>query len=311
MKRSLILLVTLGLIAGLIYTVGCTDEDEIIDTVDVIDPDDSTFIESIFGLRTFANAFQSIPGSLALLDSIPGAPKGLVKGAFDVVPQANDSIIITSAGYIGYSDGWHTFAFEATVINLDNDDTTDIIGHDSLKVWYNGAPVQYISSPLDLDTLEERAHASWSQRHKVNSGKVHHNIVVSLIRSGADTTMTIRGSSNDSLFQEGIISDDDCSVAATLNQVIDSLQFVVNVNDSCPTSGNITLLSSLDVFCVSDSGAGSDTLDINSDWTVTATANGDGTITIIIAGPIFSWTVTESCDDSRGAFRSSWGLPRE
>lgn len=182
------------MIAGMIYIVGCTDEDDIIDEVNVIDPDDSTFIESIFGMRTLGNAFQSIPISLSLLDSIPGAPKGMAKQAFEAVPQANDSIIITSAGYTGYSNGWHVFNFEATVFNLDNGDITDIVGHDSLKVWYDGAPVQYISNPTELDTLEERAHASWTQRNNVSSGKVHHNIVASVIRAVNDTTLTIRGS---------------------------------------------------------------------------------------------------------------------
>lgn len=310
MKRILILLVTLGLIAGLLYIAGCTDEDDIIDDVNVIDPADSTFIQNIFGLRTLGNAFQSIPISLALLDSIPDSSKGMGKQAFDVLPQANDSIVITSAGYTGYSNGWHVFNFEATVFNLDNGDITDIIGHDSLKVWHNGAPVQYISSPSQLDTLEERAHASWTQRNNVSSGKVHHNIVASVIRAVNDTTLTIRGFSHDTLSQDGIISDNDCLLEVTLNENIDSLQFVVNVNDSCPTSGNITLLSSLDVFCVSDSGLGSDTLSINSDWTITATANGDGTITITFAGPIFSWSVTESCEGI-GAFRSGWGLRRD
>jgi hypothetical protein len=269
MKRMFLLSLAAVFGLALILSSGCDENqnDTGLESQTVNDVDTS-FMNSFFGEdEIFSPADQSAELSLALIGHQFGISPSSKKGTSGIhALQGEDvEITITAVNNYTYSNGWHIWSFEATVVNLVELDTSDVSGIDSVQILENGVPIQLPTDSTALDGLKARAHVNWTQRQTTNQGFSHHRVDFDLDTVGADTIVTINGSVDDTLNVNETGEMGMCQIDVTIDQTITDLQFFTdstNAND-CPLGGQINSTTTLDVLCVNDMGSGMDTLQIN------------------------------------------------
>lgn len=315
MKR-LMLLLFIGLLAlSAAFMTGCEEDSAVTDDGDqtILTPEDSSMVEDMLTGDMFSS-LNALNLSWELLDSIPGDGAPKFAGSSLALEGGDEDIIITDAGYEGYSDGWHIFDFAAIAVEAyvhDNGvqyyDTVFISGWDSIQVISDGGPIQYLSEQTVIEGLNERVHVNFEDNHDDFSGAINHIIEVDMTYGDVDTILTLNGITDD-LLHSGENSDwGACDITMTMEQTITNLVFNVNGDGGCPESGTITSLSTIDAFCTGLDAHAGDTLDVNSSWTVTATFNeGAGTVTVTFTSGGVSWTVTESCEEGGAQASAGW-----
>lgn len=300
MKRSTIVLLVMVVIAGLMFVWGCSDDDD--DAIGPIlanpDPADSTFMTDLFDDGVFMTALHSLEVSLALLESLPGAP--VVKGMDGVkaLGAAQEDIVITAIIDYEYTNGWHIFDFEAMVVDEFESDTTDVVGIDSIRLVMDGSPVQYPGNLDSLDGLSEHAHVTWAMRDVVDpdSGFINHLVDLEQLVALTDTILKLDGSVRDTMRVREDVETATCEIDMTLSETITNLQIDVNAPEGdCPETGTINVTATLDIECQGDQGSQFDSLSISGTWTVNATVNPNNTVTISFSDGLVAWTVTETC----------------
>ena len=219
MKRFLVL--TLAFAIGLTLTLmmGCSDDDAAVNPDQTTpEPQDSAFLNEFIGDEMLSRAFQSIPLSLELLKASPSATSKAVPTALESLGDDDEEIIIESILSYTYTDGWHIFDFEATVVDLVSLDTVDVAGTDSVQILENGTPVREPVDSNAIDGLRARAHIDWDLRGESNQGNLNHRIDVILDPGLIDTIVTIDGSVHDTIDIAGTDDDGRCEVFAALDQ---------------------------------------------------------------------------------------------
>lgn len=308
MRRSLILTVLLLGGWALVLVGGCSDDDEGTNSVQpTVTEDDSAFVSEFFDPEMFMDVGNSIPISIALLDSIPGGASTPKSTSPWQALQGDDDPIVTAVIHYEYSEGWHIFDFEAVIVDLEVNDTVFILGLDSVQVLYEGTPLQFPNSQSEIDQLKERAHADWHSNTFAENGVVHHALDIALTFPGEDTVVTIGGSAHDTTHIGGGFGNTICEIDISLDQDVSDLQLSTGMQDGdCPLDGDLDMIASLDVFCMGEGTQAADTLDINSTWHLVMVVNENNTITISFSAGDFSWTTTQSCDGSQAAKPYAW-----
>lgn len=314
MKRLMLLLFTGLLVLFAAFMLGCDEDSAVIDDGDqtILTPEDSSMVEDMLTGDLFSS-LNALNLSWELLDSIPGDGAPKFAGSSFALEGGDEDIIITAAGYEGYSNGWHIFHFSAKAVedyiydSVHYYDTVFISGVDSIQVIADGGPIQYLGEQTVIEGLNERVHVNFEDNHDDFSGAINHIIEVDMTYGDVDTILTLNGTTDDQL-HSGENSDwGACDITMTMEQTITNLVFNVNGDDGCPESGTITSLSTIDAFCTGLGAHAGDTLDVNSSWTVTATFNeGDGTVTVTFTSGGVSWTVTESCEGGDSQASAGW-----
>ena len=305
-RRVIVLVAVFALGMTFSFFSGCSDDNGT--NSNGIDPQDSAFVGEFFSGDIFLRSLQSIPVSLELLGTVDGAAK--------IAPSAlaslsdDEEIIINSIIEYSYTNGWHIFDFSAMIIDLDEHDTVDIAGIDSVQILENGEPVRVPVDSNNIDGLKARAYIDWELRGESNRGDVNHRIDVGLDPGVLDTIVTVDGSVHDTM---EVVEDDfdgTCSIFAALDQTVTNLQIRTPSNDDCPLDGQVASTATLDVLCIGNQGAGYDTLQVTGAWTVTATVNDNNTVTITYSDGTVSWTVTEPCGQSATMKPRGWAAIR-
>ncbi len=294
MKRLFLMVSPVVTVVALAWFAGCSDNS----TESIVAPEsqhssDSTFITSLFGDDDlFGTAFESYSVSFALLDSIPGGSAPKRSGAIKALDDG-DEVTITAIASYNYSNGWHIFTFEGTVVNVTTHDTVDISGIDSVKVIEDGLPVQFPNETTVIDELHARTHVDMDDRAGTAHGDLHHAVEFSISNVGDDTILTIDGSAHDSLSGSDGDAGDTCELVLTIDQTITNLQIAAESQDGdCPLTGYVAATVSMDINCTSGSQT---TLSISGTWSITATVNGDNTVTITYTDGTTTWATTEPC----------------
>ncbi len=309
MKRFIFLTLAFSICFGLIWISGCSDDKSAgVDPAAGPEPVDSNFMNDIFGEELLMNSIHSIEVSLALLDSIPGATVKENGGLSLSVMEGEQEIIITAIGSYSYENGWHVFQFDAIVVDLEFNDTTAVSGLDSVRVSFEGSPLQFPNSQSEMDELLARAHARWnSLPDSLNNAAIHHRLDVSLdFLNNNDTLINLAGTVSDTISIQDSLEQSFCQLELTLNQTMTNFQFYPSSSDTvCPESGSTTATVTLNVACT---GGAFDTLNVDGTWTISATINDDNSVTITFTNGIVSWTVTEPCGGGVAAKRGWFGV---
>ncbi|MDH3892499.1 MAG: hypothetical protein OEV49_15650 [candidate division Zixibacteria bacterium] len=316
MKRLMFLLLTGLLAICTAFMLGCEEDAAITDdggNHTILTPEDSSMVEDMLTEDMLSTPLDALGVSWELVDHIPGAQGAKFSGTSLALGTDEEEMIITDAGYEGYSDGWHIFHFAAVAVDqysyggVDYYDTVFIGGWDSIQVIADGVPIQYPNDQTVVEGLNERAHVNWEDNDDEHTGSLNHIIEADMSYVEGDTILTLNGSTDDQIYSGENREWGVCDITMTLDQTITNLVFNVNVEGDCPESGTISSISSIDAFCTGlDANAG-DTLDVNSSWTVTATINeGEGTVTVTFTSGAISWTVTEPCDEGGAQATSGW-----
>lgn len=308
MKRLLLLALLAGLGISLTFISGCDGgKDDKSTGPGTGNPIDSTYVTGLFGGDDlFGTPYESYVLSFALLDSIPGGATPKSTGGFKGLQDGDEEVAITAVGSYSYSNGWHIFQFEATVIDLVTYDTIDVVGIDSVQVLEDGQPVQYPTLWTQMDGLKARTHADLDDRSGYSHGDMHHLVDFSIDTVAGETVITIDGTVHDTLSASGGDDVSWCDIDLTLDQAVINLQvYADNQEGDCPLSGYVTAAVSLEVLCVGEGQGSLDSLSISGTWTITATVNDNNTVTITYSDGTTVWTITESCDGSGSVERSS------
>ncbi|MEE8575839.1 MAG: hypothetical protein V3T31_01165 [candidate division Zixibacteria bacterium] len=255
--------------------------------------DDSVFVSEILDDGAFEPVLNTQELSYALITSYFSDPP--TKGGEGAKYGENITVYI---GTYEYTNGWHVFTFEATVAELS--DTLDLAGTDSVKVMIDEVPVEVPGADFEPEAISCRSHYELTDRAQTISASIHHSLDAETIISGSDTLLQMDATTDDSftLIEEGI--GGTCTTELGSDVTIIALVFDPNDEGACPTSGSMTMASTVSVSCT---GEGNE-LNVDGSWTVSLTANGDGTVTISYSNGWALWTVTEYC----GAVQqgSSW-----
>lgn len=315
MTRLMLLLLTGLLALCAVFMLGCEEDSAVVDDNDqiILTPEDSSMVEDMLSGDMFSS-LNALGLSWELVDHIPGDGAPKLAGSSLALAGENEEMIITDAGYEGYSNGWHIFHFAAIAVEAyvhDNGvqyyDTVFISGWDSIQIIVGGVPIQYLNDQTVIDGLNERAHVNWEDNGRDNYGSINHIIEADMDYVEGDTILTLNGSTDDSLSSSESRDWGACDISMSMEQTITDLVFNVNGVDDCPESGTITSISTIDAFCTGLDAHAGDTLDVNSSWTVTATFNeGDGTVTVTFTSGGVSWTVTESCEGGDSQASAGW-----
>jgi len=282
---------------ALVLVIGCDEDDSGTNNIGTRDPIDSTFVTEWFEDDLTDFGFASIDISQELIQHIPGNPVGKEQLGAVALDDPETEVTINLVGDYSYSNGWHIFDFEATLVDHDSDDTVDIDGVDSVQVLTSGTPVQSPDETTPIDGLKARAVVDFDVRNDDGQGSIHHRIDLDVdTDGGADTTLIINGSTNDALSGSETTSLGECDASVTEAATITNLRIDADAEDGdCPEAGTIVVVATVDVQCVG-SGDPPETLDIDGTWTTTAVVNGNNTVTITWTNGIVSWTHTEDCD---------------
>lgn len=314
MKRLTAILFTGLLALSAAFMLGCEEDSAVTDDggQNTLTPEDSSMVEDMLTGDMFSS-LNALGLSWELLDSIPGDAAPKFAGSSLALEGGDEDIIITNAGYEGYSNGWHIFDFAAIAVEdyiyeeVHYYDTVFISGWDSIQVIADGVPIQHLNDQTVIEGIKERAHVSFVDNHHELYGSINHIIEADMDYVEGDTILTLNGSTDDSLDNSENRDWGACDITMTMDQTITDLVFNVNGVDDCPESGTITSNATIVAFCTGLGDHAGDTLDVNSSWTVTATFNeGDGTVTVTFTSGGVSWTVTESCEEGGAQASAGW-----
>ncbi len=314
MKKLIILSLAVFMAFAAAFMFGCEEDSKVTgNNQSTLNEEDSSFVQQMLTEDILSTPMSGITLSWKLMDSIPGAaaPKfsetSLALGADDEV------IVIDSAGYVGYSEGWHIFNFYAKATEhyfegqTEYFDTVLVNGWDSIKIISGGLPVQYPTDQTVIEYLYERAHVNWELNRDSIYGMTHQDIGMGLEYVGADTILTVNGDTQDTLHSGENREWNACDVSVSQNLTVTDVVFSTNSNTGCPESGTITSTSTIAATCTGMGSNADATLNINSSWTVTATVNeGQGTVTFTFTSGAVSWTATEPCSDGGTMAASGW-----
>jgi hypothetical protein len=261
---------------------------------------DTLFVENVLGdggLEQFLDGFDI---GLALMEeqgligpsSSPGKSR-LGESAL------SDSVIVNVINSYSYTNGWHIFNFSAETINYD--DTASIAGVDSIRCMLGGSAQQFIEDPLDMDSINHRAHVevAASSSEGLVEATMDHRVTASITAGETDTTVSFLGTIGASASAVGATGNQGfCEVSLSLDQVINNVVLEPNAESDCPLSGQVVSDFSMHLGCSSNDGLNN--FVINGDWTVTATVNNNNTLTISYANDAgtASWTRTYACDQA-------------
>ncbi|MDX9856564.1 MAG: hypothetical protein RBT76_02115 [candidate division Zixibacteria bacterium] len=305
MKR-LSLAATIVLASMLAAVIGCSDDDEN-PTGSHLQVGDTTtatfrFIDSTLAGEDVLEDFElSVNLFEALTAALPGGsarvnhPRAMLTAGLD----AEDSVDVSSIIDWSWTAGnWLVIEFEATVVSVDGSDTSEVMvaGIDSIQFLLDGVVLDSAGAwEGDFDGLRTNVHAAADGFDGENSvtGAVHRRLEILGGHNNNDSLGIVNATARDTVTFD--LSDDSgsCLIELVNHPTIDDI--VLNlVSEECPESGSVARTVSIDLSCQSNDGLNQ--LDIEGTWTVTATVNGDGTITVTYSDGTTAWTVTRPCE---------------
>jgi hypothetical protein len=305
MKKLLLTLLAMTLIAGMVFILGCSDDDEDKGTGPVAgDTADVEFqvMSELLGDGILDHDGNILFLSIWLMDIIPGKSDGY--NPFKPLAPAQD--LDSLSWTYNSSNFWHIFSVTAVFIDSHGEgmgvDTLTYIGIDSIRFVGPLGPMLYPDTTVT--TIDIRAH--FDVEISSENASVTISTDASFDLTEADMGIYVNGTSSDS--GSIYISDEEinCEVDYTTNQTVTDLylDYYAIMGEGCPLGGTISVVASVDIGCVSDTMS----VDITGTWWLTFTFN-DGMITATYTNGQIIWTVTEPCYDG-GAKKSIWGISR-
>lgn len=291
MKKIILTLLAISLIAGLVFIVGCSDDDEEKITGPTPgDPNDPEF-QMVSGLigEGFVEHDQTILElSLMLMQMIPAPVKHGGENAFK---SAGIAQVVDSLDYsYSYSEFWHIFTVYARLIDAQAEFTDTLIytGIDSMKFSNAAGPV---ADPNLATAMSIRAH--FDAEIVAVDGVV-------LVSSDASFDITvvfmegllINGTSADAVDAYFQNADTTCEVSMTSTQIATGIAMPYAPETDCPAAGTINVAATLDISCMADTAQ---FVDVSGAWTVGFIFDG-ATMTINYSNGSNYWTVTEECE---------------
>lgn len=259
------------------------------------DPNDSEFLAAQDQLNTMALEFGAVDWLDAVWDSIPGfAPSSVTDNFGDRHNrgQVGDTILTFS---LTVDDVSWWMIVNASV--TDGVDTATLV--DSVRLLQGGVPIspEFADS---ADAMQLRAHASI-----VSSGldgfdgylASHAAMDISLLGDGGEfgpDTLLINASSVDSLIGSFSDQSGSCDISMVSSKTATNIVDIDAPEYECPIDGEISMVATMDMSCTD----GQNTFDVNADWTVLVSYNGDQTADVVYENPTTRWTATIDCISS-------------
>jgi hypothetical protein len=303
MKKQLVALLAMAIIAAFIFVIGCSDDDDKgTGLTHEVDPYDSVVVEDLIDQDAMMTSMKSLEISFELFDTLVSMYGGLAKPLPEPKSLGANELSITSIISYEYLNGWHIFEFEATVSEYY--DTVHIAGIDSLQIIAEGVPVAEPNEMTVVEAFRERAHAWWETTLALENGAVHHALDLGIDYLELDTILTISGSVHDTTYGGGEDEYGYCGGRITMDQTVTNLQVSTTMSEyDCPLDGSIVVVATLNIECANYEEP-PDVWSVNGTWTFTATVNDNNTVTFSYTDGFASWTVTESCGG--GILSPSW-----
>jgi hypothetical protein len=295
MKRSLFVLLALGIIAGLVFILGCSDDDEgtTPTTKQTGDPNDPVLdgVMMAFGTADEYNGdmLSDIMGLLGMVFEHPDhpAPIKVNSASFATETQA-DTFYLTY-----HSDSKYWYAYLQLVDTQYVSDTVwsenILTAEDSAQFLHGSTPVQWPDSAL-LTGINCGASISLEVGDQTASAEAHQIIsIAGDIPGWGDVTINGNGS---------------IAAAMTLGQVGSSCEFSVNTSsnfsnivlnlaaiefEACPSSGTATYLGSASIACTGDTS-----FTYSDYWSVVQTFANDS-MHVVAENSTTRWEFTEAC----------------
>lgn len=306
MKRFTLLFTLLSLGVFIVMLPGCSTEDTI---TNLIQGDTNSaefqFVENIVGADGFEAVGLAFDFSFAIIDSIPGStfsPKR--SGSRHALGVDGEVIMFDSLSYV-YDGGWHVFSFSAIIIDTFFNDSISISGIDSVQTLSNGQPMQV--PDMTVDELRIRAHFDIADFDGSFTGTGDHSLTVTGITPEMLTPIVINGTATETASGTDGDSAFTCTFSFTNSLTVTDITFSDTALIDCPTSGKISLSSTVDMTCIGGLGTAVDTISVAGSWTATGVFAADGSIAITISDGTTVWQTTEPCEQQPPAGpRSRW-----
>ena len=299
MKRLACYLLTVGILVSFVLIAGCSDDDNKgTNSLTQGDPNDPQYqlVSGVVGEGLFSNDGAIIDLSMYLAGLI--ADKN--GKHYPLKPQAPEQFDSLSYTY-SYSNFWHIFSLLAieTMWNGVSYDSMIFTGVDSLRFHNPLGPVQYPDSTTNK--LDARAHiavhittANTDLKNPDGADALISTDASYTIAGHPDTAFYISGTSADTLAAILIGDTLACEIGLTANQTATSLyldQIALGAEGGCPRAGTLRIVSSLDMFCETDTDT---LLDARGTWTIMFTFD-DGMVTININNGVNYWNESWQC----------------
>lgn len=303
MKKALAVLLAISLLASAAYIIGCSDDDdEVVTGPTPGDPNDPVFklIDEIVGQGIMDYDGTIIDLSFMLADYIPGKKDSYNPFKSGAMNQLIDSMDLT----YNYTNFWHTFTFyiRIVVVDIQVSDTLIYQGTDSLRFGNASGPMQYMDSTTT--SMNIRAHVDADISSLETDAQMSSDVAYDMTLT-ENHDLYINGTSNDTLDVYLVGEQGDCQISGSTHQTASNLyldSLTLESEGGCPQGGKVTVLSTVDLACVSDTSS----LDFTGNWTVTVTFNG-GMMTLNYNNGTNVWEVTVPCGGGLGV-RRGWAV---
>lgn len=252
-------------------------------------------IDDLLGEVSMEAMGLAIDLSFEFLDSIPGS-QGVRRHDAPRL-SSGEAFVILSYQYNYTSDGWHVFTFTGYEADSSMGDTIDIAGTDSIQVLKNNMVMQIPDSTADeiriRNDFDISSRSGWISATNAYS--------IDVMGDFADSTAMVTFSGNGLETLDMTFADTSATCTFSISNSVSINNIVAPMDDGdCPTSGTITMVSTVNASCTTLAGSQTGTVDVSGTWTVTGTFK-DGNVTATYSNGTTVWTVTEPCDSNAPA----------
>ena len=257
-------------------------------------------VQNVVAENSLGGVGNIVDVSWTLYDSIPGvttSPKSFSSRA----ASSEDIIVVDSFNY-SYNGGWHVFAFWVKAVDTVAHDTVDVTGIDSLQALNNGVPMQVPDTTVD--DLYIRAHYDVALRNTNIVGSSDNSVNIGNIDWTGVTPTVIDGNVTENL--QGTVSDSEIVVDFNFTNTLNADNIVANLgSEECPSSGLLSLNSTVDISAIRTIGASVDTLNVQGNWNISAAFN-NGSVTVTYYDGTTYWQTTETCGEPAASPIARW-----
>jgi len=243
---------------------------------------DQEFVGDAMG-DMLGSFMYELPISFALLTELFTPPKTSWGGQSLQGPD----IVVNNWSH-SYQNGWHIFSAELTITEWS--ETMTLAGVDSVRLYEDGVVME---ETTQFDRVDTRSHFFWTSGDGSRNGMIHHRFEFREHIIGESFYARLNGTAFDSVETEWETFEGGCQLRLAVDEMVTDLVFDPET-DQCPISGRIDVDGMIDIDCY---GPGDDFYNTNGSWTVTAVANGDGTVTITFDNGYVNWSVTDTCGE--------------
>ena len=257
-------------------------------------------VQNVVAENSLEGVGNIVDVSWTLYDSIPGvttSPK-----SFSSRAALSDDILVVDSFNYSYANGWHIFAFWIWAADTVTHDTVNVTGIDSLQALNNGVPMQVPDTTVD--DLYIRAHYDVALRNTNIVGSSDNSLNIVNIDWTQIQPAVIDGSVSENL--SGTFSDSEIVIDFNFTNTLNADSIVaVPGSEECPSSGLLSLNSSVDISAIRTIGASVDTLNVQGNWAISAAFN-NGSVTVTYYDGTTYWQTTEVCGTPPASPLARW-----